>query len=160
MEKSMGATARLRALIASLLVFAMLVPFTAGCGRSDSSSSMGNASSMERPQEYGTVAAPQNAPQQHKGLSTGQKVAILAGTAALIYLYNKHKNAQGTGAQGQYYRSKNGQIYYRDQQGNAHWVTPPANGIQVPADEAAQYQRAAQTGQWDVSSVPGPAGAY
>src|SRR6476659_2565274 len=75
-------------------------------------------------------------PPQRRGMTTGQKVAILAGAAALYYLYNKHKNAQGEGASGRYYRSKNGRIYYRDAQGRATWVTPPAGGIQVPADEA------------------------
>jgi len=77
--------------------------------------------------------------QQRRGLSTKQKVAILAGAAALYYLYNKHKNAQGEGASGRYYRSKNGRIYFRDAQGRATWVTPPAGGIQVPAGEAQQY---------------------
>jgi hypothetical protein len=74
-----------------------------------------------------------------RGLSTGQKVALLAGAAALYYLYNKHKNAKGTGPTGQLYRSKNGRVYYRDSEGRAHWVTPPSQGIQVPADEAQQY---------------------
>ena len=75
-----------------------------------------------------------------KGLSNTQKVAILAGAAALYYLYNQHKNAQGEGANGQYYLSRNGRVYYRDAQHRAHWVTPPSEGIQVPADEAARYR--------------------
>jgi hypothetical protein len=74
-------------------------------------------------------------------MSTGQKVAVLAGAAALYYLYNKHKNAQGEGKTGRYYRSKNGRIYYRDSQGRPIWVTPPSGGIQVPAEEAEQYRR-------------------
>src|SRR5436305_14235873 len=90
-------------------------------------------------------------------MSTGKKMALLAGAAALIYLYNKHKNAQGTGPQGKYYLSKNGRVYYRDARGNAIWVTPPASGIQVPQDEALAYQRAAQTGRRDVS--PGMVGS-
>jgi hypothetical protein len=83
---------------------------------------------------------PATQPQVKKGLSTGQKVAILAGAAALYYLYNKHKNAQGSGAQGKYYLSKNGRVYYRDEQGRAHWVTPPQGGIRVPESEAQQYR--------------------
>ena len=75
-----------------------------------------------------------------KGLSTGQKVAILAGAAALFYLYNKHKNKQEKGAQGKYYLSKNGRIYYRDEKNQAHWVTPPKEGIQVPESEAQKYR--------------------
>jgi hypothetical protein len=79
---------------------------------------------------------------QRKGLTTGQKVAILAGAAALYYLYNKHKNAQGVGKQGQYYLSKNGRVYYRDPKTHQPiWVTPPSGGVQVPADEAQQYSR-------------------
>jgi hypothetical protein len=73
-------------------------------------------------------------------MSTGQKVAVLAGAAALYYLYNKHKNSQEQGPEGQYYLSKNGRVYYRDAQHRAHWVTPPPGGIQVPESEARQYR--------------------
>lgn len=90
----------------------------------------------------GTQNAPVNrAPEaKKKGLSTGQKVAILAGAAALYYLYTKHKNKEAKGAQGKYYLSKNGRVYYRDEQNRAHWVTPPAGGIQVPESEAQKYR--------------------
>lgn len=82
-----------------------------------------------------------NPPQEaRRGLSTGQKVAILAGAAALYYIYNQRKNAQGAGPQGKYYISKNGRVYYRDAQGRAHWVTPPSGGIRVPASEAERYR--------------------
>ncbi|ARV62744.1 hypothetical protein BZZ01_32555 [Nostocales cyanobacterium HT-58-2] len=83
-----------------------------------------------------------NQPQQaKKGLSTGQKVAItLAGAAALYYLYNQRKNAQGQGPQGKYYLSKNGRVYYRDAQGRPHWVSPPPEGIRVPESEAQRYR--------------------
>jgi hypothetical protein len=84
--------------------------------------------------------APANQPQAKRGLSTGQKVAILGGAAALYYLYNQRKNAQGTGAQGKYYLSKNGRVYYRDAQGRPIWVTPPQGGIRVPEEEAQQYR--------------------
>jgi len=87
-----------------------------------------------------TYPSSTNQPQARKGLSTGQKVAILAGAAALYYIYNQHKNRQGQGPQGQYYLSKNGRIYYRDAQGRPHWVTPPPEGIRVPAAEARQYR--------------------
>jgi hypothetical protein len=82
----------------------------------------------------------QQQPRARQGLTTGQTVAILAGAAALYYLYNQHKNAQGTGQQGQYYLSKNGRVYYRDAQHRAHWVTPPPQGIQVPESQAQQYR--------------------
>jgi hypothetical protein len=83
---------------------------------------------------------PVNQPQAKRGLSTGQKVAILGGAAALYYLYNQRKNAQGTGAQGKYYLSKNGRVYYRDAQGRPIWVTPPQGGIRIPEEEARQYR--------------------
>ncbi|MEH2160421.1 MAG: hypothetical protein V7K38_05100 [Nostoc sp.] len=84
--------------------------------------------------------APVNQPQASRGLSTGQKVAILAGAAGLFYLYNQRKNAQGTGAQGKYYLSKNGRVYYRDAQRRPIWVTVPQEGIRVPQEEAQQYR--------------------
>jgi hypothetical protein len=87
-------------------------------------------------------------------MSTSKKLALLAGAAALIYLYNRHKNAKGAGAAGKYYLSKNGRVYYRDAKGNAIWVTPPSGGIQVPAEEAAFYNRAAANGNWNASYTP------
>lgn len=86
------------------------------------------------------AAAPPAQQQARKGLSNRQKVAILAGAAALYYLYNQHKNRQQQGPQGKYYLSKNGRIYYRDDQGRAHWVTPPKEGIQVPYEDAQRYR--------------------
>ncbi|MEH2096413.1 hypothetical protein [Nostoc sp.] len=81
-----------------------------------------------------------NQPEAKKGLGTGQKVALLAGAAGLYYLYNQHKNASQEGAQGKYYLSKNGRVYYRDAEHRAHWVTPPAEGIRVPESEAQKYR--------------------
>lgn len=77
-------------------------------------------------------------------MSTGKKVMLLAGAAALYYMYkkNQEKKAQGQlQGQPQYYLSKNGRVYYRDQNNQAHWVTPPAQGFQVPYDEAQQYSQ-------------------
>jgi hypothetical protein len=74
-------------------------------------------------------------------MSTKSKVVILAGAAALYYLYKHHKNAtQAQGEEGQYYLSKNGRVYYRDAEHRAHWVTPPPSGIAVPEAEAAEYR--------------------
>lgn len=77
-----------------------------------------------------------------QGLNNVQKgTIVLAGAAALYYLYNQHKHAQAqTGPNGQYYLSKNGRVYYRDANHQAHWVTPPSNGVEVPASEAQQYR--------------------
>lgn len=87
-----------------------------------------------------TVVDPNRSPEVKKGLSNTQKVAILAGAAALYYLYNQHKNKQEQGPQGQYYLSKNGRVYYRDAEHRAHWVTPPSEGIKVPESEAQKYR--------------------
>lgn len=90
------------------------------------------------------VQARREAPeqQQRSGMSSRtKKLVVLAGAAALYYLYKKHQNAKAAhGADSQYYLSKNGRVYYRDADGRAHWVTPPPNGIQVPADEAEAYR--------------------
>ncbi|MEH2303152.1 MAG: hypothetical protein V7K88_30340 [Nostoc sp.] len=82
-----------------------------------------------------------NQPEAKKGLGTGQKVALLAGAAALYYVYNQHKNASKEGAQGKYYLSKNGRVYYRDAEKRPHWVTPPSEGIRVPESEAQRYRQ-------------------
>lgn len=125
--------------MALLLSVLLMVPFIGACGQSQSSAPPPPIDDTR----VGTVnnPPPANQPQaKKKGLSTGQKVAILAGAAALYYLYNKHKNRQEQGPEGQYYLSKNGRIYYRDAQNRAHWVTPPPEGIQVPEAEARQYR--------------------
>jgi hypothetical protein len=81
-------------------------------------------------------------PQQRSGMSSRtKKLVVLAGAAALYYLYKRHQNAKAKeGVDGQYYLSKNGRVYYRDADHRAHWVTPPPGGITVPEDEAAAYR--------------------
>lgn len=127
--------------MALLLSALLMVPFLNACGESQTSTPPPPVDDTRG----GTVtnAPPTNQPQPQakKGLSTGQKVAItLAGAAALYYLYNKNKNKQQQGAQGKYYLSKNGRVYYRDAQNRPHWVTPPPGGIQVSEQEARQYR--------------------
>jgi hypothetical protein len=92
--------------------------------------------------DYDTQARESQQPQQRSGMSTRTKAfVVLAGAAALYYLYKKHKDAKATeGVDGQYYLSKNGRVYYRDAEHRAHWVTPPPQGISVPAEEAAEYR--------------------
>lgn len=124
---------------ALLLSVLLGVPFFAGCASQPNTMPPPPVDDT-RPGAQ-TYPAPANRPQQKReGLSTGHKVAILAGAAALYYLYNQHKNRQGQGAQGKYYLSKNGRVYYRDAEGRAHWVTPPSEGIRVPESEAQQYR--------------------
>ncbi|MBH8572710.1 hypothetical protein I8752_06725 [Nostocaceae cyanobacterium CENA369] len=125
-------------LVAVLLSALLTVPLLTSCG--------GGSRTAAPPPVDDTAGrtvsdrAPGNQPQAKKGLGTGQKVAILAGAAALYYLYNQHKNAQTEGAQGKYYLSKNGRVYYRDAEHRAHWVTPPPEGIQVPESDAQKYR--------------------
>jgi hypothetical protein len=90
--------------------------------------------------DYDYQARPAPQPEQRSGMSTRTKTfVVLAGAAALYYLYKRHKSAQqATGVDGQYYLSKNGRVYYRDADHRAHWVTPPPGGITVPAEEAAE----------------------
>lgn len=79
-------------------------------------------------------------------LTTKKKLVLLVGAAALYYLYRKHQTDKGRGVSGPqpgqpvYYLSRNGQVYYRDATARVHWVTPPPQGISVPADEAAPYR--------------------
>jgi hypothetical protein len=74
-------------------------------------------------------------------MSTKQKVVLLAGAAALYYMYKKRRDAnnQPLPQNVQYYLSKNGRVYYRDPQTKqAVWVTPPRN-LQVPANDLQGY---------------------
>jgi hypothetical protein len=128
--------------MAWLLSVLLMVPFFTACSGGSSTSNapppVDDTRAAGGTQNY---PAPASQPQaKKKGLSTAQKVAILGGAAALYYLYTKHKNKQEQGAQGKYYLSKNGRIYYRDAQNRAHWVTPPPQGIQVPESEAQKYR--------------------
>ncbi len=126
--------------MALLLSVLLGVPFFAGCGSQQSSAPPPPVDNSRA--DGGTQNYPASNPQaKKKGLSTGQKAVItLAGAAALYYLYKQHQNKQQEGAQGKYYLSKNGRVYYRDAQKKVHWVTPPPGGIQVPADQAEQYR--------------------
>ncbi len=126
----------------ALLLSALLtLPLFAGCGQKQATvpppvdDTRTSATSNTAP---GTAPAVKK-----KGMNNVQKGAVvLAGAAALYYLYNQHKKAQAqTGENGQYYLSKNGRVYYRDANHQAHWVTPPSDGIQVPEAEAQQYRQ-------------------
>jgi hypothetical protein len=119
------------------VVVMLMAPFVAGCGG-------GGRSSVPPPVDdsgYGRGSSrvdtgfgrTQGAPVAQPRLS---KTVILAGAAALYYLYKKQQNATGQGPDGQYYLSKNGRVYYRDAEHRAHWVTPPPQGIQVSENEA------------------------
>lgn len=123
--------------LAFALSVILTVPFLSACGSPQASTPPPPVDDTRS----GTVAqTPRNQAPNRPRISNGQKVAILAGAAALYYLYNQHKNRQEQGPQGKYYLSKNGRVYYRDAEGRAHWVTPPREGIQVPESEARMYR--------------------
>ncbi|MBD2507241.1 MULTISPECIES: hypothetical protein [unclassified Nostoc] len=124
-------------LFAVLLSALLMVPLLSSCGGGSQKASVPPPvdDTVGR-----TVSDRTNQTEVKKGLGTGQKVALLAGAAALYYMYNQHKNAPQEGAQGKYYLSKNGRVYYRDAEHRAHWVTPPAEGIRVPESEAQKYR--------------------
>ncbi|BBD67648.1 hypothetical protein NIES4072_50540 [Nostoc commune NIES-4072] len=123
-------------LLAVVLSALLTVPLLSSCG--------GGSRSANVPPPVDDTAGRTVSDRQteaKKGLGTGQKVALLAGAAALYYMYNQHKNASQDGAQGKYYLSKNGRVYYRDAEHRAHWVTPPSEGIRVPESQAQQYRQ-------------------
>jgi len=124
-----------------LLLSASLIvpPLLARCGggTSDQTASAPPPPNMNNPR-----SAPVAQPRQ--GMSTGQKVALLAGAAALYYIYNKRKAKADSakGPEGKYFISKStGRVYYRNlKDGSFQWVSPPRQPIEVPAAEAQQYQ--------------------
>ncbi|WP_375512870.1 hypothetical protein [uncultured Nostoc sp.] len=128
-------------LFAVLLSALLTVPLLSSCGGGSRNASV----PPPVDDSVGRTVSDRNARNQpdeaKKGLGTGQKVALLAGAAALYYMYNQHKNASKEGAQGKYYLSKNGRVYYRDAENRAHWVTPPSEGIRVPESQAQQYRQ-------------------
>jgi len=117
----------------------MLPTLVAGCGGGGGAGGGQTTTSQYPPGMGSTTSA-----QPRQGMTGKQKVMILAGAAALYYLYNKRKNASA--GQVQYYRSeKSGRIYYRPDPKNPNkviYVTPPRQPIQVPMSEAEarQYQ--------------------
>ena len=123
-------------LFAVLLSALLTVPLLSSCGGGSR-----NASVPPPVDDTAGRTVSDRQTEAKKGLGTGQKVAILAGAAALYYMYNQHKNAPKEGAQGKYYLSKNGRVYYRDAENRAHWVTPPSEGIRVPESQAQQYRQ-------------------
>lgn len=119
-----------------------VVPLAAGCGSGETRTGA-NLPPVDDSQTMPAGYPAQSQPAQKKGMSTGTKVAILAGAAALYYMYKKNQKqrAQNPNSAPQYYLSKNGRVYYRDSSGRAHWVTPPPQGIQIPAEEAYEYRQ-------------------
>lgn len=125
----------------TLLLSASLIvpPLLAGCGGGATDQT---ANVPPPPMENPSMNAPVAQPKQ--GMSTGKKVALLAGAAALYYIYNKRKNKaeSAKGPDGKYFISKStGRVYYRNlKDGSFQWVSPPKTPIQVPVEQAREYQ--------------------
>ncbi len=122
--------------VTTLLVASLLSPvLLIGCGN--------NAPPAPRDATSGEMGRmnPAGAPTK-QGMTTKKKLVLLAGAAALYYLYKKNQARVAAGqTQTQYYLSKNGRIYYRDPKTHqAIWVTPPKEPIYVPADQASTYE--------------------
>jgi len=164
-------------LLAWALTFLLCGPVLAGltgCGsKADSGQTTGSTAPttpVTAPNAPVSSAAPNatnsNTPAPKTGMSTRNKVIILAGAALLYYLYKKHQAAQqpqgGTqanGAQPQLFRSSNGGVYYRDPQNpkKVTWLTVPNQPVQVPASDVQQYAPDYQQYQGQ-PAPPAPAG--
>jgi len=118
------------------LTAAFLAPTLAGCGSPQQAEAPTVQRNMNRPPAIGAPRA-----QQNTGMSGKQKMMLLAGAAALYYMYKKKQNAKGQAVQ--YYKSEStGGIYYRDPQTKKPiWVTAPRQAMQVPIEEAQEYSR-------------------
>ena len=166
---------RLLAWALAVLMGGPLLAGLAGCGNKNAGTSQtadNSAAPSTAPNAYapnasamsGSNGQPVAPPKQ--GMSTRNKVIILAGAALLYYLYKKHQasqqaqaGAQGNGAQPQLYRSSNGGVYYRDPQNpkKVTWLTVPNQPVQVPASEVQQYAPDYQQYQGQ-PAPPAPAG--
>ena len=164
--KSKRASRSLALILAGSLITPTLAFGAAGCGNNSGSGGGTTAPATTQPMASnnapmnsgtqpmagsGTMAS--NAQPQRPGMSTKEKVVLLAGAALLYYLYKKHQAAEqaqtaggqtaaaNSGGQGnaQLYRSANGGIYYRNAQHQAVWVTAPSGGVSVPASQVQQY---------------------
>lgn len=145
-------TNRLRFKTTAFALVAALSFASIGCGSVGSQASNSTSGATLPPIDdtrNGTMPATtrSNVTQPNQGgPSTKNKIVMLAGAAALYYLYRKHQQknqAQASGTmEGQpvYYLSKNGRVYYRDASGQAHWVTPPRKGIPVQYEEAQRFR--------------------
>ena len=128
--------------VAAVLAGSLIMPTLSGCGGGGTATPPppADATRGQAPMRPNTGAAPRT------GMSSTQKkLVVLAGAAAMYYLYKKRQsqNAQA-GQKVQYYRSKNGRIYYRNPQTKqAIWVTPELSQVkpmQVPASEVEAYR--------------------
>ena len=81
----------------------------------------------------GGVPMPQAAPQQEDQ----PEDVRLAGQAALHYLYELHRDREGEGPEGRYYR-EGGRVYFLNPQEEKVWLLPPRHPLRVPVEEYRQ----------------------
>jgi hypothetical protein len=123
--------------VAYLLTLSLVSPVLIGCSGRGGGGSQANLPPIDDTRGGTTRVQPTS---EQRGMSTGKKVAILAGAAALYYLYKRSQDKKKAAAgERQYHLSKNGRVYYRDENGRAHWVTEPPAPIEVPVEELQRY---------------------
>ncbi len=136
--------------IASLTLPTLL----AGCG--------GPAPQAQAPSQRMPQSRPANA-----GMSTKQKVTLLAGAAAMYYLYRKYQRDNATKLQQAQAAAPNGKIqYYRSRKGGYIYYRDPRNpqvAIKIPGTEngveGVQQQRVSDANDYDYSKFQGYNGA-
>lgn len=155
---------------------AMLVPTLSGCGGAQPEQQQvmpPQGAMQQRPMQRPAMQ------QQRPGMTGKQKMMLVAGAAALYYIYKKRQTAKAQGPNGQYFQSKNGRVYYRDlKTGAFQYVSPPTQPVQISEAEAQQYGLQGYQGYPGATSgrefggygatsqgsytdaVPAPAGAY
>ena len=150
-EFSMTRAPRASRLTALTLAAALALPtlaVTAGCGHGNNAQSETNGGPVVSNAPMTPNSQPSTpAPAAKPGLTGKQKVVLLAGAAALFFLYKHYQkvDAAQANAHPQLYREdkgpNTGAIYYRKNDANhtVVWLQAPSQGIQVPADQAQQY---------------------
>jgi len=123
-------------LTAALVATSLALPVLVGCG--GPSNNGANSAPIDDTRGSSASYTPPVQEPPHQGMTTKQKVILVAGAAALYWLYKHQKDQQGKEVQ--YYQSKNGRIYYRDANHQAHWVTPPRE-VEVTPEEERELSR-------------------
>lgn len=122
--------------VALALAASIVAPGLAGCGGQQASAPPPlDATQGQAPMSPGANNG--RAASNSGGMSTRNKVILLAGAAALYYMYKKQRDARNRPVNVQYYLSKNGRVYYREPNNPRQviYVTPPRQALRVPESE-------------------------
>src|SRR5690242_19992454 len=95
-----------RRFTAAAIAASLALPVLAGCG--GPSNNGANLPPIDDTRGTNASYTPPVPEQSHQGMTTKQKIVLVAGAAALYWLYKHQKDQQGN--QVQYYQSKNGRI--------------------------------------------------